>query len=93
MTTLATLLLSLAGFAALAASMTKHHRDLFGMAPPRGRKRALTASGWLLLAAALFPAIKDQGVSVGIVLWLGVTTVAALGAALLLTYRALWWRG
>jgi hypothetical protein len=81
MMTLTTLALLLAGFAALALSMHKHHRDLFGVAPRRARALLLRGLGWTLLAAALVPAIGGQGASVGVVLWFGVATAAALAVA------------
>jgi len=86
MTTLATLILSLAGFSALALSMTKHHRDLIGRPLPKARKLVLSVAGSALLAASLIPAIIGQGISIGLVLWLGVATIAALAVAMGLTY-------
>jgi len=83
----AALLLSFASFAALALSMPQHHRDLFGNVPGRSRELRLRGSGWILLTASILPAILDQGISVGIVLWFGVITVSALAVAMLLTYR------
>jgi hypothetical protein len=88
----ATLLLSFAGFAALALSMPKHHRDLFAKNYRLLWEVALRSVGWALLAASLAPAIIGQGVSIGIVLWIGSATVAAIGVAMLLAYRNLWWR-
>lgn len=88
MTVLGTLLLALAGFAALSLSMQKHHRDLLGGAPLRARALALKCAGWLLLAASLWTALSGEGVFVGIVLWLGIATIAALTVAMLLTYGA-----
>lgn len=87
MTLLATLALLLASFAALAVSMHKHHRDLCGSPLPRGRLILLRCSGWTLLAAALIPAIKGYGASIGIVLWVGGATAAVLAVAMTLTYR------
>ena len=83
---LAALLLALAGFAALALSMKKHHRDLFGAPPPRGRAMAFQAAGWTLLALSIMPCVIESGWSVGLVLWFGLLTVAALVVALSMTY-------
>ena len=76
----------IAGFAALALSMHKHHRDVFGTAPTRGRTLALQGAGWLLLTASVWPCVAHSGWSIGLVLWIGLLTVAALTVALLLTY-------
>ena len=92
MIAVALVLLCLAGLVALALSMPKHHRDLFGKAPPRMRSLALRVGSWAALAASFATAIADQGVSVGIVLWLGMVTITALAVAMLLTYHSLWWR-
>jgi len=86
---LASMVLSFAGFAALACSMTKHHRDLFGKGPSQERERALRLAGWMLLTLSVTPAIVQSGMSIGIVLWFGILTVAAVLVALLLTYRSL----
>lgn len=92
MTGLTAFLLLLCGFAALALSMPKHHRDLFGCALQPALGRALRWGGWASLALALVTAITGSGVSVGIVLWFGLATLAALIVAVMLTYRSLWWR-
>jgi hypothetical protein len=81
MTALAPFALLLAGFAALALSTHRHHRDLFGRAPRRARAFLLRCAGWALLAGALAAAIGEQGASVGIVLWFGVATAVALAVA------------
>jgi hypothetical protein len=81
MTVLATFALLLAGFAALALSMHRHHRDLLGGVPLRLRVILLRCAGWMLLAGALVVAIEDQGGSMSIVLWLGAATAAALAVA------------
>lgn len=86
MTVLATFLLALAGFAALALSMQKHHRDVLGRASPRSRELLFGSGGWLLLAVSLFSAIAGADLFVGIVLWLGLVTIAALAVAMVLTY-------
>ena len=92
MMAIATLALLLAGFAVLALAMPKHYRQLFGPLPSRGCKLTLVVTGWLLLAVSIAPAIIDHGLSVGLVFWFGIATVAALAVAMLLTYRNLWWR-
>lgn len=91
--TLAAFAFSFVGFAALALSMARHHGDVFGRPPTRRHTLGARAIGWLLLAASVAAAIHDTGVSVGIVLWSGTATMTSMSVALLLTYRARWWRG
>lgn len=86
MMALACLALALAGFAALAVSMPKHHRDLFGGSPRRTRKLALATAGWLFLTASTGSAIARYGVSMGLVLWFGIVTAAAFAVAMSLSY-------
>lgn len=90
MTTVA--VLSFAGFAMIAVSMTRHHHELFGRAPSRRMTLAARTLGWLLLACSLVAAIRDAGPAVGIVCWFGMAPVTAVSVAMLLTYRTWWWR-
>ncbi|BAV65653.1 DUF3325 domain-containing protein [Sphingobium cloacae] len=84
---LSALLASFAGFIALAFAMDKHHRDMTGVLP-KGRSVApWKAAGWAAIALAAVPLMLRFGTAVGITFWLGVLTLAALGAALGLTYR------
>ena len=89
---LAAFLLQLAGFALLALSMLKHYREFFRGAPARSASLSMRVAGWAMLALALVPAIAGSGSSIGIVVWLGLATLAASIVALMLTYRKLWWR-
>lgn len=88
---LACFMLQWAGFAALAISMPKHHRDLFGRAPSRRASLVVRGAGWALLALAFVPAIAAAGSSTGIVLWFALATLTALIVALMLTYRERGW--
>lgn len=72
---------------AVSATMARHVDDLPARAWSTGARRLLRAAGWLLLAAALAPAIHYWGTSVGITAWLGLLTFASVGLALQLTYR------
>lgn len=90
--TLAAFVLAVAGFAALALSMPKHHRDLIrGALSPR-RKLGHRIAGWALLSTSVVLALIGESTSIGIVLWLGLATLAALIVALMLTYHDFWWR-
>ena len=86
MTVVAAFVLSFSGFAALALSMDRHYRDLSGRPPARLRKLALSVAGWSLLCASLVATVAGQGVSIGLTLWFGIITLAALLVALSLTY-------
>jgi len=92
MMALATFLVLLPGFAVLSVSMPKHYRELFGRAPAKHLSLALRIVGWTLLVLALVPATADSGFSIGVVLWFGLATLAAQIVAMMLTYRAVWWR-
>ncbi|HWK55650.1 MAG TPA: DUF3325 domain-containing protein [Hyphomicrobiales bacterium] len=90
MTTLAFALCFL-GFICLSLSMNRHYRQLWPQGTPsRTQVWTLRGVGYCSLALALAPAIAAQGTAVGIVLWCGLLTVAALLQAMLLTYRPLW---
>lgn len=84
----AALLLATASFSALALALPKHHRDFFGAPPSRGRAAALQAAGWTLLAVSLAPCVARSDGSLGLVLWFGLLTAAALVVALSLSYAA-----
>jgi len=83
---LAALILATAGFAGLALSMHKHHRDLFGKLPCRLRALAFAGAGWMLLALSFGACIAASGWAIGPVFWVGLITVAALIVVLALTY-------
>lgn len=73
-----------AGMAALALGMERHHRQVFGRAPGAGRRLLLRGGGWLLLALALLPCALGWGATMGIVLWTGLLSVGVLVTALAL---------
>lgn len=86
MMVLAALILATAGFAGLALSMHKHHRDLFGKPPSRPRALAFAGAGWTLLALSFGASIVASGWAIGTVFWIGILTVAAFVVVLALTY-------
>lgn len=75
-----------AGFAGLALSMTKHHRDVFGIPGSRHRRLAVRALGWGLLGLSLLSCHAIWGAAIGIVVWFGLMTVTALLVAIGLTH-------
>lgn len=83
------LILSLAAFAALALSMPRYHRDLFGEPTNRSLQSTSRIAGWTLLSLSLAVCISGLGVSIGIVLWVGMLTVAALAVAAALSLMAI----
>ena len=82
------LALGLAGFAALAVAMDKHHAQVFpGRVPTHGQRVACRTGGALLLLASAAACMRDHGIGVGLVLWCGVLTAAGLAVAGLLALR------
>ena len=83
--------LCVVGFICLSLSMKRHFRQLWPQsAPARSVVWLLRCVGYGALTAALLPAINKLGVSIGIVLWCGLLTAAALTVSLLLAYRPRW---
>lgn len=84
-----------AGFAALSLSMERHHRQVWARLPKGRAALGYRLAGFGLIAAALAPSMAAWGGSVGVVAWLGLLTIGALGVALLLTAvpRAVPWAG
>lgn len=77
-THLGILAVSALGFLALALATERHAEHLLGVLPaPRWRHLA-RGVGWLLLVLSLVWAIAVLGTSIGITLWLGWLSVAAL---------------
>lgn len=75
---LAILLISLAGFAALALATERHAEHLLGRLPAPQWRLLARAIGWALLAIALALGVGAMGTGVGITLWLGWLSIAAL---------------
>lgn len=72
------LLVSLAGFLSLAFATERHGEHLLGRAPSLTWQRIGRVAGWCLLGLSLAWAIASWGVGVGITLWLGWLSLAAL---------------
>lgn len=75
---LAILLISLAGFAALALATERHAEHLLRRVPAPQWRLLARVIGWALLAIALALGIASMGTGVGITLWLGWLSIAAL---------------
>lgn len=72
--------------ALLALSMARHHEQVFGGRPARFRPAVPAALGWLLLILSTLPPIARHGTSIGLAVWAGELTLAALAVLLLHTY-------
>ncbi|WP_374552518.1 DUF3325 domain-containing protein [Sphingobium yanoikuyae] len=79
-------ILAHAGFMAFALSMARHRRDLH--LKPIGTRHAtgLRICGYGLLGIALWPCWILFALSVGIVVWIGILSVAAILLAALLAW-------
>jgi hypothetical protein len=80
------LLFSLAGFAALALAMDRHHQAVHRTRPNRRRKRLMQLGGAAALILSLAASIVAWGPVYGGVGWLGVLTAGAAPVLLALTY-------
>lgn len=84
LTVLSTFCACLLGFAALAFSMDRHH----GPSAHHRRRRWTRAVGVASMGASLLCAVAGNGVSQGILLWLGLLTPSALAVTAFLSCRA-----
>ncbi|MBP8099601.1 MAG: DUF3325 domain-containing protein [Acinetobacter sp.] len=74
------------GFFALASSMAKHQKQIFGHELDVQKTKFTTIMGWILLIIALFICIVSGSVSNMMSYWLGALTFAALFTGLCLSY-------
>lgn len=81
------LALCFSGFGALCLGVDRHHEQILGHKPNVRRRHLLRLLGWLLLACAIAPAVKQLGPSIGLALWAAALTLAATTQVLLLSYR------
>jgi hypothetical protein len=89
MTSLAVVALSLAAFSALCMAMTRHHETPAWLGGKTGSASValLRAAGGVGLIAGVWLAVRANGIGVGLVLWCGALTLAAIGVVLCMTYR------
>ena len=78
--------LSALGFIALAASISKHQKQIFGKELDAGKLLLATLVGWGLLIIALIFCLFNGVISNMVSYWLGSLTFAALAVGLSLTY-------
>ena len=74
------------GFFALASSMSKHQKQLFGQELDVSKTKLATIVGWVLLILALVLCLFTGAVSNMISYWIGSLTFAALVVGLTLSY-------
>lgn len=84
--TLLALALAYGGMTSLCLVIDRHYGQVRGRALTTGPRRGFHVLGWLLLALALWPCIAAWSASVGVVVWFGCLSTAALLLALLLPY-------
>jgi hypothetical protein len=77
------------GFAALAAAMRRHHRDLFGTDLSRWRNAVLRAVGALALAVSYDHLGNERGVVEGTIDWLCLLPIAAILVVITLSAASL----
>lgn len=87
MTMLASMLLCLVAFAALALSLPRHHRDVLGTMPSARRQQNLRIVGWCFLIASALPLVSGAGGAIGLTSWFGAASLSGLMVMVLLTYR------
>lgn len=83
-------LLSFAGFGALALSQHRHHREVFGLTLRGTDAVALRVAGGTLLGLSFVLAASKWGITMGLTAWLGVATPAVLAITMAITYRPNW---
>lgn len=81
----ASVLVAIAGFAALCLGMARHQRDVVGKPLSRRSTWLAKAAGWLALAMSFVLAIVGEGAALGAIYGVGILTLAALIVALCTT--------
>jgi hypothetical protein len=88
---LTALAIACAGFTTLALAMDRHRCEMLRHEWPSRFVWPLRLAGGALLAGALHLACLDAGsVSVGILWWLGLLSIAGTALVVLLAYRPRW---
>lgn len=85
-TVLTALGLCFAGMSAFSLAIDRHHRQVYGNDAPPRKRYLLRLAGTLLLIVAIAPCVALWGAGAGVVSWVGMLTIGALLAALLLPY-------
>ena len=78
--------LSSLGFFALASSMSKHQKQIYGQELTSGKTKLATLIGWILLLLSLTICLASGAISNMISYWIGALSFAALFIGLCLSY-------
>ena len=78
--------LCFAGMTALSLAIDRHYRQVYGTDAPLRKCYLLRIAGALLLLLAIVPCVLLWGAGAGFVAWIGMQTIGALMAAVLLPY-------
>jgi len=80
--------LAFAGFAALSLAMDRHGEQVLGRRGlPAWQRRGLRVAGSALLGGSLTAVVGQHGWGMGLIVWTGLLTAAAMALAMLLCYR------
>jgi uncharacterized protein DUF3325 len=72
----------------LSLSLRRHYRQVFvDDAAYEQRRWLLRIAGYACVGLALWPAVLDSGLWIGLTLWISLFALAAFGLIMLLTYR------
>lgn len=82
------LTMAYAGFAALCLSMQRHQRDVLGRTLPPRWNHGLRVLGYALLLLTYLPCSVQTAPSVGILLWVGMLSAAAILLVAILAWKA-----
>jgi len=83
------LLLNLIAMTGLALAMPKHHQQLIQVPPTLWRKRTLRFIAIVLMSLSVVLVAQAWGLAVGIVLWIGLLSLAAVLSVCLLNHQLL----
>lgn len=81
---LLTLFTSFIGMASLAIGMDRHYRQFWGAPAPAMRLKHYRLRGWVLMAAAYLPCALEWNAAIGLIVWIGVLTLALMAVAWML---------
>lgn len=81
------LILSYAGFTALALAMPRHHEELRGGKPGEAAKHLFRLTGIVFLSLSFLGTMRAwSNPAIAVSAWLGLLTVSAFALAMVLTY-------
>lgn len=82
--------LTFVGFIAMSLAMTRHYSQIQSRKPSKQQVVFFQTFAWLCLISACVLSITHKGISVGLVYWIGLVTLAALLRTISLAYRPQW---